>query len=533
MGSFASFLTKPVLASRLMSTDTAPADTPPEEPADAPAGATEETPETPAAGEPTGADPAPSARPLTAALLNLSGFGLGYLHLRAWARLVVALAATAGIVWLALPIGREPIALWWAVGYVGALGLFALDAALLARRRMRRETGRRTVWTPRAARRVAWATLAVVPLLGAVYVVTQHEVLEQHLAYDLDRAEKSLDRMPSTFAPYKDVYDSAYATYVRTGSEHPGTRAADRVPGLVSGLYARAKGDDACNALTVVQHFARPGTDGPLRAVAQDELPGALHKCGMHYAENYELPAAERALGDLLADHPASDQAQGLPGELAAWRDDLLENLRSKGGCTDPSPAIESTSFLAGFDSGKISALADKARTQVPAGLLKCAERQFEAKDYFGADTNLEAILGSYPRAKEADYAERLQIANGIALLDPKAGVSLPPRTESESTVTLTVFNYSPDQFEMVYTGPATGVVTIDPCGDCTYYAEGEEPECVGYSLTIPSETITIPAGDYITATRHDGVIVGWLGGGVDKESYTADGGLCTWSREH
>ncbi|GAA4690531.1 hypothetical protein APR04_002802 [Promicromonospora umidemergens] len=515
-----------------MSTDPAPTTPLPEEPAAAPTDATGEAPEPPATSPDADGAPRPAARPLTAALLNLSGLGLGYLHLRAWLRLVVALAATAGLVWVALPIGREPIAVWWALGYLGALGLFALDAALLARHRARHETPRRNVWTPRAAGRIAWVTLAVVPLLGGAYVVTQQEVLEQHLAHDLDQAEESLEGRPSVFAAYKDVYDAAYATYVRTVAEHPRTRAADRVPGLVDGLYAQAKGDDACNAVAAVRHFAEPGTAEPLRTAAQHELPGALHDCGLRSAERGVFASARPMLTELLADHPASDPAQALPEELAAWRDDVIKSLSSKGGCSDTRQATESTSFLAGFDSGKVKALADEARTKIPAGLLRCGVAQFKNEQYTEAQGVLSTLIDVYPRAKDADYAERVQIASGIARLDPRAGVELPPLTEPDGTVTLTVHNYSPDQFEMVYTGPATGVITIDPCEDCHHYAKGDQPECVGYSLTVPSETVTIPAGDYITATRQDGTILDWEGGSLGKESYTADGGLCTWTHE-
>ncbi|WP_369373742.1 hypothetical protein AB1046_07050 [Promicromonospora sp. Populi] len=487
--------------------------------------------EEPPTDEPPTEQPAPP-HPLTAALLNLSGLGLGYLHLRAWVRLVVALAATAGLVWVALPIGREPIAVWWPLGYLGALVLFSLDAALLARRRARRPERRRTVWSPRAAGRVAWATLAVVPLLGAAYVVTQHEVLEQYLAYDLDQAEATLDETASSFAPYKDVYNAAYATYVRTASEHPGTRAADRVPGLVDDLYTRAKGDGVCNALTVVRHFAQPGTDGPLQSVAEGELPGALHDCGMQYTEAGEFQLAESTLTDLLTDHPASEQAAALPAELTTWRDTVIKKLAGEQGCLSPMVATGSEAFLASFDSGKVSALADEARTQVPAGLLKCAVQQFQDGDHLRTQGILNGLLDSYPRAKETDYAERIQIATGIALADPEVEVGLPARDEPEGTVTLTVFNYSPDPFEMVYTGPATGVVAIDACDDCTYYADGDSPDCVGYSLTIPSTTVTIPAGDYLTATREDGTVYGWRDDGVQEESYTADYGLCTWTPE-
>lgn len=489
---------------------------------------TAETPDAPEMPAEPAAQP-PSARPLTAALLNLSGLGLGYLHLRAWLRLVVALAATAGLVWVALPIGREPISVWWAVGYLGALALLALDAAYLARRLARRETRRRTVWTPRAAGRVAWATLAVVPLLGAGYVVTQHEVLEQHLAHDLDQAAESLKSAGTVFPPFERGYDAAYTTYVRTAAEHPGTRAADRVPGLIDDLYTQAKGDNVCNSVPAVRYFAEPGTEGPLRAVAQRELPDALHDCGLHSTRRGVFASARPMLTELLADHPASDPAQKVPEELAAWRDDLIKNLNSAGGCHDTRQATESTSFLAGFDSGKVSALADKSRAQVPAGLLRCGMTQFKNGQYTGALASLDVLLEKYPRAKDADYAERVQIAAGIALVDPDAGVRLPSRAEPEGTVTLTVFNYSPDPFEMVYTGPATGSVLVDGCDDCVLYDEGDQPACTGYSLTAPSKTVTVPAGDYLTSTRRDGVMSGWRDEGVKKENFTVDYGVCTW----
>jgi hypothetical protein len=480
----------------------------------------------------TAGDPAPAPSPLTAALLNLSGFGLGYLHLRAWVRLAVALAATTGLVWVALPIEREPLAVWWAVGYLGALGLFALDGALLARRRTRRQARRTIVWAPATARRVAWATLATVPLLGAAYLVTQHEVLEHHLARDLDRAEESLEPTGHIFTPHREVYDAAYATYARTAAEHPRTRAADRVPGLVDDLYARAKGNSACNALPAVRHFAQPETADPLRAVAQEDLPGTLRDCGIQHLERGNLLHARPVFADLLTDHPASEPAAALPQYLATWRDDLIKDLGSKDGCAETTLVTASTGFLARFDSGKVATLADKARTQVPAGLLKCGVQQFEDRRYTAAFDILDGLLESYPRAKEAEYADRLRIATGIALLDPNAGVALPARTEPPATITLTVFNHSPRPFEMVYTGPATGVVTIDACDDCTYYAEGDEPECTGYSLTVPSTRVTLPAGDYRTATQYEGVVHGWSDEAIQEVSFTEDGSYCTWQHE-
>ncbi|WP_036969542.1 hypothetical protein, partial [Promicromonospora kroppenstedtii] len=389
---------------------------------------------------------------------------------------------------------------------------------------------RRTTWSPRTAGRVAWATLAIVPLLGAGYAVAQHEVLEDHLAFDLDRAEASLESTGTAFGPFRKTYDAAYATYLAVAADHPATRAADRVPGLIDDLYAQAKTDDPCTGLVVVRHFAEPGTPGPLQGVAESEIPGALHDCGLRSAEAGNFDMSRTYLTELLTDHPASDPASAVPGDLAEWRDGVLKELSGAKRCTDTGAAAASAGFLAKFDSGKVSSLADEAREQVPAGLLKCGLQEFERERYATAVQALNGLVESYPRAKEADYAERVRIAAGIALVDPKAGVRLPARDEPEGTVTLTVYNYSPDPFEMVFTGPATGVVKIDACDDCEYLPEGEQPVCSGYSLTLPSTTITIPPGDYLTATRRDKTVLGWEDDGVDKVSFTADGGFCTWS---
>ena len=83
----------------------------------------------------------------------------------------------------------------------------------------------------------------------------------------------------------------------------------------------------------------------------------------------------------------------------------------------------------------------------------------------------------------------------------------------------------------MVYTGPATGVLSIDPCEDCVRYAEGDEPACQGYSLTKPSARVTIPAGSYFTAASDDDRnVFGWRDVGVEKESFTADRVSCAFA---
>jgi hypothetical protein len=158
--------------------------------------------------------------------------------------------------------------------------------------------------------------------------------------------------------------------------------------------------------------------------------------------------------------------------------------------------------------------------------------QQFEREQYTMALDNVDALLDTYPRATQADYAERLRIATGMAMVEPEAGVGLPARAEPEGTVTLTVYNYSPEPIEVLYAGPATGSLTIDACEDCTYYAKGDAPECIGYSLTVPSAKVTIPAGDYLTATRDDGIVRGWDDKGLDEGDFTHDSGFCTWSHK-
>ena len=88
--------------------------------------------------------------------------------------------------------------------------------------------------------------------------------------------------------------------------------------------------------------------------------------------------------------------------------------------------------FLAGFDSGKVSALADEAQHAVPAGLLKCGVRQFEARDYTARSRTWPPSSTRTRGPKDAGYADASSSPRESPCSTREAGVQLPSLNEPE-----------------------------------------------------------------------------------------------------
>lgn len=90
----------------------------------------------PPAHAPSVGPPPPGAalRAVGAALLNLTGLGLGYALLGRWVRAAGCWAATAVLLWVALPADPDGVPAGVLVGYLLVLVLAAADGARIARR---------------------------------------------------------------------------------------------------------------------------------------------------------------------------------------------------------------------------------------------------------------------------------------------------------------------------------------------------------------------------------------------------------------
>ena len=73
------------------------------------------------------------------------------------------------------------------------------------------------------------------------------------------------------------------------------------------------------------------------------------------------------------------------------------------------------------------------------------------------------------------------------------------------------IVNGSPERLEILYTGPQTGSMTIDPCGDCVTSSSIDNILLGSYCGTTssPRRTITLAPGDYqVVAKAADGADV-------------------------
>ncbi|GAB2902862.1 hypothetical protein [Streptomyces mayteni] len=447
----------------------------------------------------------------TAALLNLSGLGLGYLYLRRWPRVAASLAATALLLWLALPAGAEGVSGGVALAYLGWVLLTALDAWRLGRPpTLGGLGGAGRAWVPLTA----GALLLAVPLGSVVWFEdAQRRALESDLQERLTVADRLVARAADA-AAFDDAtaadYHSALDEYLAVRAAHPDTDAAGEVPARIDSLYEEATaprggGEDSCAALDPLRFFQRlpdelDGTDAErLAGRAGEELPEPLHGCGLQRAERQQTGTAREPLTELLEDHPDSSYADALPGELGALQGAAADGI----GGDEPCAALDrlrSLNTLFGELPGEeFTALAEEGAGPVPEGLYRCGTDRFLAGEFSEADGMLAELVEGYPDHGRADRAGDILIAAQIAAQLPAAGAELPPEpgTAGGAEVTLELYNDSPYALEFLYTGPATGTRTVDACDGCQVYPSDPGDGACAADRDYPSTTLRLPAGDY------------------------------------
>ncbi|MCF4121921.1 hypothetical protein L1785_13135 [Antribacter sp. KLBMP9083] len=443
------------------------------------------------------AAPGPGAA-RTAALLNLTGLGLGYLALGAWLRLAAALLVTAGLLLVVLPVTWQGTSPWWFVAYLTVLAGLAVDGWFTARRRARR--GR--VGGPAIAPAAAWPLLALVPAGIATYAIVQHELLERHLEQVVASAMADAAAVDDLgWGSAGETVQASYADLVDVTARYPRTRTAAGVPDHLSDLYRSAQGPTECESLETIRWFSSMTSDvgkiQPIHRRATDELPDGVLACAGAHLDGAEPAIAVPLLDELLADHAGSGAAERVVPELTAWRDENLSGLED-----DPCSALDGTEKVASFFEaamGPLAALADGVADRLPDGMYRCGLAHFDAGEFPSAENVMERFVERYPDLPELAYAERVRTAAIIARVYPESGRERPSAVPAGGPVSVfRIYNYSPWPAKYYFTGPDTGSVELAGCDACTFpdpwaAADG----CTDLSADYPSATLTLPAGSY------------------------------------
>ncbi|MFI1222241.1 MULTISPECIES: hypothetical protein [unclassified Streptomyces] len=457
--------------------------------------------------------PPPPGAPLRsagAALLNLTGLGLGYALLGRWVRAAVCWAATAVLLWVALPADPDGVPGGVLVGYLLVLVLAAADGARIARR-----SALGGAWRPVVAVGLGVVLLAV-PAGGAVvYGSARDEAREQML---LDRLVAGDERVAAAsrqpFAAAKGEYEGALDVYRALGEDHAGSRAAKLVPDrlkayyeAVSAPYAKKRHCESIAPLTYLRTLPESVDEkllGKLAAWPDEPLAASLYGCGVSRLGGVGGGGTE--LAELLRTFPDSPSAQQvgpaiserIKAQVAASKGAepcaATKVLRSLGATASALPAESVKALRADADKGVVN------------GVYACGVDQFKDGKYTDARTTLTDFARTYKSDGRARQARNIAIAAEIADDRPRAGKRLPPaKRPGGSRMELVISNDAPNAVEVLYTGPVTGTVTLRACAGCERYsaATGSQRACKASGKNYPKARLRLPAGEYHFLYKH------------------------------
>ncbi|MYQ86101.1 hypothetical protein GTY51_21035 [Streptomyces sp. SID4936] len=459
--------------------------------------------------------PGGGLRAVAVALLNLSGFGLGYALMRSWVRVALCWVATGALLWAVLPAEPEGAAGGVVVAYLVALVLAAVDGARVARRRAVGGS-----WRPVVAAGAGLVLLAV-PAGGVVaYGSARDEAVEQMLLDRLDRGDRSVEAASGkSFAEARGDYQAALAVYRDLGEEHAGSRAGKLVPKrldayyeAVSAPYRRKELCEAIEPLTYLRTVPRSIDRkllGDLAGYPDGPLAASLYACGVSKLGAVPKDGGESdELAELLRTFPGSAEA-GKVGPAVSRK--ISEQNRAVRG-SDPCAARDTlrrlrTAALALPDKS-VSALAPKADGGIQDGGYACGIAQFKAKRFDQARLTLAEFAASYKKDRRRARARDIAIAAEIAGIRAAAGKHLPPSVGPGGVrMELVISNDAPDGVEILYTGPVTGKTAIKGCGSCETRSgpTASLSACKATGKSYPHVTLWLPAGEYHFLYKHRG----------------------------
>ncbi|WP_232832061.1 DUF1109 domain-containing protein [Nocardiopsis sp. FIRDI 009] len=420
---------------------------------------------------------------LRAGLLNLSGFGAGYLYLRQWIFFGVALVVTVGLlVGAALhgaadhPLVWAPVLLVWFLA-AGVHGLFA----------GRSRDERTTAAGGQPARRLApvltaaGLVLAVVAGLAGVWQAGEWRLRVADAAHARGECAEAVDIYERVEAGFQLSMSPSLMDRARSGAEACDllTRAQDEM--------SDEEYDQAID--TYGEYFAHP-------ASRWEDTDGEVADANLSYAESLATAAAESYDGRITDEiREGFEQAHEIYGAIptnyegteAAGRvpDAMLELYEL--GTSDYAEerwcdAFDQIEVFADLDWSLAPAVAERIDAEAPEAARQCGWAEVDGGSADRAEEMTDFLAAEYPD-HEADDVEDLVRHVGAAHIEEtmdtlRAGGESrfdpqPFGSSGSDKVVFEITNDSPYDMRFLYVGP-DGVhdeVVTDGCDDCDTYS--------------------------------------------------------------
>ncbi|MGW0708374.1 hypothetical protein ACWD4G_20885 [Streptomyces sp. NPDC002643] len=457
-------------------------------------------------------------RAVAAGLFNLGGLGLGYVLLRRWPQAALCWIATGWLLVAALPADPDGLP-GAAVGtYVLVLVLAAIHGAWRARR-----TRLAWPWRSTVAAGLGLVLLAVPAGAAVGYEAAREEAYQRMLLDRLARTDRLVTAASRRdgFAEAEEDYTRALKAYRALADDHPGSRAAERVPDRLERFYdtvaAPYREKKYCEALEPLRYLWQLPDKmsgmrlGSLTVWPEKPLATSLYECGITNLGTDAVAEAKAnggALAELLREFPDSEQAAKVEPAVGAAIDKQSKALKGD----DPCPAGEElraiSRTMVDLPAGSPGdGLRTDAVNAVEAGAYACGLDQFEDDEFGAAAETLNDFADTYEDSENAERARQIAIAAEIAEERPEAGRKLPPsRAPGGSKMPMEITNDAPTAVELLYTGPVTGSITLPACTGCTEYSsrsEAESAACSNSGVDYPTTYLNLPEGDYHTLLKY------------------------------
>ncbi len=453
--------------------------------------------------------PADPLRAAGAALLNLSGLGLGYLLLRRWGPLTACLAATAALLVTALPADTDGVPLPLVVLYALVLATAAAHGYRLALRRRLTFPARGPVAL------TLGVVLLAVPAGGTLMWSGAHDEAVQRMLLDRLGTADHLVAGARTegFPTAQHAYRTAFGLYRDLADHHAGSRAAARVPARLTAFYQAVATPytrkDYCTAIAPLTYLrSLPSTAGArdLAHWPDDRLATAYYGCGIGRltapdAEGAATPGTSADGGNLarlLSLFPGSAQAHKVAPALTALIHDTAAGLPGRDPCgsRDRLDLYRTTATSLTALAEPLAGARDAATRGITSGTYDCGLAQYRAADFDAALATMNAFAKDHPHDGRTGYAKKVAIAADIATGDPAAGRHLPSNAAPGGAIPVTFTNAGPDPVTVYYTGAVTGSLSLPACGTChTLESEASASGVCRDERNHPRHTLHLPAG--------------------------------------
>ena len=472
-----------------------------------------------------------------AALLNLTGLGLGYLYLRRWRRAGAAVALTVVLVALAFATDAASLPVLWQALAVVVLAAQAVDGWRLAR-----PVGV-TVEVPDRTTRVgavAAAVAAVVAVVAAYvgYGVAGRSVHADAVAAqargDCPAAMRGFDLVTGPFeltlsrdVPVAAALRAECTAFVAAQEAQEQRRYADAV-----GAYREFRTAHPTSVLVpfVAHHLAatfgawaaqlrQEGRFAEAIGVQRDLLaevgpgPAAVPVRADLAATYLERATATRTqvtggtppldlVGSAVSDVLVVAQEFGDTPAAGAVSQALTETYTAATRAVADRWFCDALPVLRYFTGLPLAAgdLAGRAHADLARSLLECGLDRFRAGATDAAVDPLSELAEAYPDDPGAPQARSAVIAARVA---QQTGLTVPLPApmggDSPGSIPMTYYNDSPYEITVRVAGPTAHEFVIPACSGCPTYALGDQPSCTRDSGR-PSHTLDLRPGDYVSA---------------------------------